>query len=107
MLFLAVIRATSFDVISPAFLQVSISMRRQRFTCVRLSHSYMPCLVHDFSVSFTTAAFGRSSIRLFEASTYIAGSEGPTLIFHTTRRLRAVMAQRTIQNSTSRRVLNE
>ena len=66
-----------FDVIDPAFQQDDFSMRRQRFTCVRLSYSYMTCLVHAFSVSFTTAAFGRSSIRLLEASSYKVGFEGP------------------------------
>ena len=52
------------------------SMRRQRFTYVRLFHPHMTCLTHAFSVSFTTAAFDRSSIRLFEASPYRVGSEG-------------------------------
>ena len=59
------------------------SMHRQRFTYVRLFHPHMPCLTHDFSVSCTTAAFNRSSIRLFEASSYKVGSEGPALIFRT------------------------
>ena len=62
----------------------TVSMRHQRFTYVRLFHSHMPCLIHDFSVSFTTAAFGRSSIRLFGASTYMVDSEGPSFIFRTT-----------------------
>ena len=62
----------------------TVSMRHQRFTYVRLSHSHMPCLVHDFSMSFTTAAFGRSSTWLFGASTYMVDSEGPSFIFRTT-----------------------
>ena len=52
-------------------------MRRQRFAYARLSHSYMTRLTHAFSVSFTTRPFGPSRIRLFEASPYRAGSEGP------------------------------
>ena len=53
------------------------SMRRQRFAYARLSHSYMTRLTRAFSVSFTTGPFGPSRIRLFEASPYRAGSEGP------------------------------
>ena len=66
----------------------TVSMRQQRFTSVRLFHSYMPGLAPDFSVSFTTTALDRSSIRLFEAPTYMVGSEGPALIFRTARRFR-------------------
>ena len=65
-----------FDIISPPF-DGTVSMRHQRFAYARLSHSYMTCLVHAFSVSFTTGPFGPSRIRLFEASPYRAGSEGP------------------------------
>ena len=53
------------------------SMRRQRFAYARLSHSYMTRLIRAFSVSFTTGPFGPSRIRLFEASPYRVGSEGP------------------------------
>ena len=66
-----------FDAIDPASQQEDISMRNQRFTLVRLFHLHMTRLTRAFSVSFTTAAFDRSSIRLFEASPYRAGSEGP------------------------------
>jgi hypothetical protein len=72
------LHASGFGVIE------TVSMRHQRFTYVRLSHSHMPCLVHDFSMSFTTAAFGRSSTWLFGASTYMVDSEGPSFIFRTT-----------------------
>ena len=72
-----------FDVKGPAFQQEWFSVRNQRFTCVRLFHPHMTCLVHAFSVSFTTAAFDRSSLGLFGASSYKAGSEGPSLIFRT------------------------
>ena len=72
------LHASGFGVIE------TVSMRHQRFTYVRLSHSHMPCLVHDFSMSFTTAAFGRSSTWLFGASTYMVNSEGPSFIFRTT-----------------------
>jgi hypothetical protein len=48
-----------------------ISMLHQRFTCVRLSHSYltrsMPRLL---TMTFTTAAFDRSSSWRFGASSY-------------------------------------
>ena len=72
-----------FDVKGPAFQQEWFSVRNQRFTCVRLFHPHMTCLVHAFSVSFTTAAFGRSSIRLFGASTHMVDSEGPSFILCT------------------------
>ena len=72
------LHASGFGVIE------TVSMRHQRFTYVRLSHSHMPCLVHDFSMSFTTVVFGRSSTWLFGASTYMVDSEGPSFIFRTT-----------------------
>ena len=43
------LHASSFGVIE------TVSMRHQRFTYVRLSHSHMPCLVHDFSMSYAIA----------------------------------------------------
>ena len=70
MLFPETLRDPGFDVVE------SVSMRSQRFTCVRLFHPYMPCLPHDFSIMLTTAAFDRSSLWLFEASTYMATSKG-------------------------------
>ena len=70
MLFPETLRDPGFDVVE------SVSMRSQRFTCVRLLHPYMPCLPHDFSIMLTTAAFDRSSLWLFEASTYMATSKG-------------------------------
>ena len=72
-----------FDAIDPASQQEDISMRNQRFTLVRLFHLHMTRLTRAFSVSFTTAPFGRSSIRLFEASPYRVDSEGSSFIFRT------------------------
>ena len=50
-----------------------LTMLQQRFACARLSHPYMtrssPRLL---TMTFTTAAFGRSSSWLFEASPYRA-----------------------------------
>src|SRR5436189_5727122 len=52
-------------------------MLQQRFACARLSHPYMtrssPRLL---TITFTTAAFGRSSSWLFEASPYRATPKG-------------------------------
>ena len=71
------LHAFGFDVVE------TVSMRQQRFTSVRLSHSYMPGLPPDFSLTFTTAPFGRSSLGLFGIPTYMVDSEGPTFIFRT------------------------
>ncbi len=56
----------------------SVSMLHQRFTCVRLSHPYMtrssPRLL---TMTFTTAAFDRSSSWQFGASSCEAAPKGP------------------------------
>src|SRR3974377_494425 len=55
-----------------------VSMRRQRFACARLSHPYLTrSLPRLLTMTFTTAAFDRSSSWRFEASSYKATSKGP------------------------------
>src|SRR5262245_25869797 len=51
-------------------------------TCVRLSHPYLTrSLPHLLTMTFTTAAFGRSSSWRFEASSYKAAPKGPPSSF--------------------------
>ena len=45
------------------------------------------------TVTFTTAAFVRSSFRQFEASPLQSGSEGPTFISRTAQRFRVFLTQ--------------
>src|SRR5262249_5502059 len=55
-----------------------ISMLERRFTCVRLSHSYLTrSLPRLLTMTFTTAVFGRSSSWRFGASSYKAAPKGP------------------------------
>ena len=46
-----------------------LSTLLQRFACARLSQSYLPESRSDFSATFTTMAFGHSSLRWFEINT--------------------------------------
>ncbi len=62
-----------------------LSMRHQRFACARLPDPYMTrSMPRLLTMTFTTAAFDRSSSWQFEASSYKATSEGlpPSLAQH-------------------------
>jgi hypothetical protein len=53
-------------------------MRQRRFARARLSHPYMTrSLPPLLTITFTTAAFDRSSLWLFEASPYRVVPKGP------------------------------
>jgi hypothetical protein len=71
---------------SPGFGVIFIlSMRIQRFACARLPNPYMTwSLPRLLTMTFTTAAFDRSSSWQFEASSYKAAPEGlpPSLAQH-------------------------
>src|SRR5258708_34952543 len=55
-----------------------LSMLQQRFACARLSHPYMTrSMSRLLTMTFTTAAFDRSSSWQFEASSYKAAPKGP------------------------------
>ena len=59
-----------------------VSMRHQRFTCARLSNPYMTeSKSRLLTMTFTTAAFDRSSSWLFEASPYRTAPKGPPSSF--------------------------
>jgi hypothetical protein len=61
-----------FDVI------FGFSMLHQRFACARLSNPHMTWLIPRLlTITFTTAAFGRSSLWQFEASSYKTAPKGP------------------------------
>ena len=60
-----------------------ISTLHRRFTCVRLSQSYLPESCSGFSATFTTMAFDHSSLRWLGISGLIAEPEGPPFISHT------------------------
>ena len=64
---------------SPGFGVVLIlSMRHQRFACARLPDPYMTrSMPRLLTMTFTTAAFDRSSSWQFEASSYKAAPKGP------------------------------
>jgi hypothetical protein len=72
MLFPEQFEGSGFDVIKKSF-----TMLHQRFACARLSHPYMtrstPRLL---TMTFTTAAFDRSSSWQFEASSHTATPRG-------------------------------
>jgi len=54
-----------------------LSMLQQRFACARLSHPYMTrSMSRLLTMTFTTAAFDRSSSWQFEASSYKAAPKG-------------------------------
>src|SRR5262249_36382102 len=66
------------------------------FTCVRLSHPYLTrSLPRLLTMTFTTAAFGRSSSWRFEASSYKAAPKGPPSSFvqHDADRTNVFMTQ--------------
>ena len=59
-----------------------ISMLERRFTCVRLSHSYLTrSLPRLLTMTFTTAVFGRSSSWRFGAFSYKTAPKGPLSSF--------------------------
>src|SRR5262245_27415372 len=73
-----------------------ISMLERRFTCVRLSHSYLTrSLPRLLTMTFTTAVFGRSSSWRFGASSYKAAPKGPpsSLVQHDADRTSVFMTQ--------------
>src|SRR5262249_14618738 len=73
-----------------------ISMLERRFTCVRLSHSYLTrSLPRLLTMTFSTAVFGRSSSWRFGASSYKAAPKGPpsSLVQHDADRTSVFMTQ--------------
>src|SRR5262249_59312809 len=53
-------------------------MRHQRFACAHLSHPYLTCSTSRLlTMTFTTAAFDRSSSWRFEALPYRMAPKGP------------------------------
>jgi hypothetical protein len=63
---------SGFDVI------FGFSMLHPRFAYARLSNPYMTWLIPRLlTTTFTTAAFGRSSLWQFEASSYKTAPKGP------------------------------
>jgi hypothetical protein len=55
----------------------TLSTLYQPLTCVRLRSTYLTESCSAFSLTLTTAAFDRSSLRWFEASACTAASKGP------------------------------
>src|SRR5215510_10693156 len=81
-----------------------ISMLERRFTCVRLSHSYLTrSLPRLLTMTFTTAVLGRSSSWRFGASSYKAAPKGPpsSLVQHDADRTSVFMTQRQSLHSKS------
>ena len=76
-----------------------LSMLQQRFACARLSHPYMTrSMSRLLTMTFTTAAFDRSSSWQFEALLQ-SGSEGPSFIFRTAQRFRAFLTRSPVNAS--------